>query len=254
MKHRMNSLKRIQNEIEHGRKLSSSPNAEAIWGWDTPAGRLRAKRRAGLIISGAQLDSSMRVLEIGCGTGLFTEYFADTGAHILAVDVSPELLETARNRKRWPGSVEFRVQSFDDVDCRLPFDAVIGSSVLHHLDIRGAIKKIYQILKPGGMLSFAEPNMLNPQIFVERAFSAFPPFSSYVSPDETAFIKWKLRNLLRTEGFEEIVIHPFDWLHPSTPMRLIDRVHSLGRTIEKCPILREFSGSLIISARRPSMN
>ncbi len=51
-----------------------------------------------MIISGADLKPGLRVLEIGCGTGLFTEMFARTGAHLVAVDISGELLEFAHGR------------------------------------------------------------------------------------------------------------------------------------------------------------
>ena len=34
------------------------------------------------------------------------------------------------------------------------FDAVIGSSVLHHLDIEKALSEIYRVLRPGGVISF----------------------------------------------------------------------------------------------------
>ncbi len=88
---------RSENEITHGYKLVQS-DPEKVWGWGTPAGQLRAIRRAEMIIYGAELKSGMRVLEIGCGTGLFTEMFARTGAHLVAVDISGELLEFAHGR------------------------------------------------------------------------------------------------------------------------------------------------------------
>jgi SAM-dependent methyltransferase len=59
------------------------------------------------------------------------------------------------------------------------FDAVVGSSVLHHLDLEPALAKIRALLKTGGVLSFAEPNMLNPQVFFER-YAGFLPMFSYV--------------------------------------------------------------------------
>jgi hypothetical protein len=49
---------------------------EGIWGWGTPAGQVRARRRAELIVSAPELRPGIRALEIGCDTGLFTELFA----------------------------------------------------------------------------------------------------------------------------------------------------------------------------------
>ncbi len=241
----MNSLG--QREIEHGKRLAGL-ETEEIWGWDTPAGRLRAGRRADLIIRGGNLGPGSKALEIGCGTGMFTELFARTGARVVAVDISGDLLRKAIARKL-PERVTFLEKRFEDCEVDGPFDAVIGSSILHHLDTRASFAKICALLKPGGMMSFAEPNMLNPQVFVERRFRRWFP---YVSPDETAFVRWHLAEVLSRTGFERIEITPFDWLHPSTPVAMIDPVTRVGRWLERIPVVREFAGSLGICARRPS--
>jgi len=236
-----------RHEIEHGRLLAGL-RTEEVWGWDTPAGRLRADRRGELIIRGGHLAPGTRALEIGCGTGRFTELFARTGCRVVAVDISGDLLKGAIARGL-PERVTFLEKPFEDCEVDGPFDAVIGSSVLHHLDINASLARIHALLRPGGMMSFAEPNMLNPQVFVERRFRRW---FSYVSPDETAFVRWRLAGVLSRAGFEKIEISPFDWLHPSTPASMIDPVKRIGQWLERIPIVRELAGSLWICARRPS--
>ena len=88
---------RAEREIAHG-KLLATADTETVWGWGTPAGRRRAKRRASLVATAAKLGPGVRALEVGCGTGTFTELFVQTGATIVAVDISPELLEKAKAR------------------------------------------------------------------------------------------------------------------------------------------------------------
>ena len=237
---------RHKHELEHGKYVASN-QPEDVWGWGTPAGKLRARRRAELILKGARVDRASRVLEIGCGTGLFTEMFTAAGAEITAIDISPDLLEIAR-AKALP-RVRFVEGSFEEWDAGYPFDAVIGSSVLHHLDMDRALPKIAQFLKPGGRMSFAEPNMLNPQIYCERHFRRFFP---QVSPDETAFVRMRLARTLARAGFESISIRPFDWLHPATPPALIGTVLSIGRCCEWLWPVKEFAGSLHIVARKPA--
>lgn len=238
---------RPAHERHHGAYLASG-DTEALWGWDTPAGRLRATRRGTLIAHGAGLRPGLAALEIGCGTGLFTAMFAQTGAHITAIDISPELLEKAHQRELPADRVAFQVQNLDEYHPPTRFDAVIGSSVLHHLDIAQAFPRIYTLLKPGGLMSFAEPNMLNPQIFCERTCRWMFP---YVSPDEMAFVRWHLDLLLRLAGFDAVEITPFDWLHPSTPEPLIPFVRATGRWLESLPGVCEFAGSLFIRCRKP---
>jgi len=240
---------RGQREIEHGRKLVEG-GAERIWGWDTPAGRVRAVRRARLIAEGAGLAPGVRALEIGCGTGLFTELMAKTGAEIVAVDISDELLDAARLRNLPPDRVRFLHKRFEDCDVDGPFDAVVGSSVLHHLEIEPALRRAFELLKPGGVMSFAEPNMLNPQIAIQKNIG-FIKRRLGDSPDETAFVRRSFRRLLESVGFTGVCITPIDWLHPSTPRPLIGVVGAIGGVLEAIPLIREFSGSLHIRCVRP---
>lgn len=237
------------HEVEHGKKLSQH-DPELIWGWGSPAGRVRAKRRARLIAQGAFLKSGTRALEVGCGTGLFTGEFIESGAHITAVDISPDLLEEARRKGLPADSVRFIEKPFEECEVDGPFDAVIGSSILHHLNLDESLPKILALLKPGGMMSFAEPNMLNPQILLQKNI---PWLKERLgdSPDETAFVRWSFASLLKGKGYTDIRISPFDWLHPFTPEPLIGAVSSLGKILEKIPVIREFSGSLLITCRRP---
>jgi len=241
---------RAAHEIEHGRKLAQH-EPERIWGWSTAAGRLRASRRADLIIHSTALGPGKRALEIGCGTGLFTEKFARTGAQIIAVDLSTNLLEKARARGLPESQVRFLAKPFESCDVEGPFDAVIGSSVLHHLELRPALAKILSLLKPGGVMCCAEPNLLNPQIMIQKNI---PWIREHLgdSPDERAFFRWPLRRLLLNMGFESVVITPFDWMHPATPERMIGAVKAAGKILEKTPLLKELAGSLLIRASRPA--
>ena len=240
---------RAVHEIEHGRKLARH-EPEQIWGWGTPAGRVRAERRAELIIHGAALAANKRALEIGCGTGNFTEKFARSGAQIVAVDISADLLKRAHSRGLPESQVRFLTKPFEECDIDGPFDAVIGSSILHHLDLEPALEKIWGLLRPGGMMCFAEPNMLNPQILIQKNV---PWIRQRLgdSPDETAFIRWPLQRLLLKTGFEKIMVTPFDWLHPAVPERWIGTISAVGHVFERTPILRELAGSLLIQASRP---
>ena len=129
---------RAEHEIHHG-ELLASKDTELIWGWGTPAGRVRATRRAQLIGKGAKLGPNVHVLEIGCGTGMFTEMFAQTRARIVAVDISPDLLKKADARNLLKDTVHFMEKRFEDCDVDGPFDAVVGSSILHHLEVEKAL-------------------------------------------------------------------------------------------------------------------
>ena len=248
MSHREDAKK--ANEILHGIKLAKA-DPESIWGWGTPAGRLRALRRAKLIAEAVDARSQRRILEIGCGTGYFTEFFAQSGCkEIVAVDISQELLDRATQRNLPPDKVQFVNIAFEQLDETDLFDTVIGSSILHHLPLDESLEKIFRILRHGGSLCFAEPNMLNPQIFLQKNIPWLKRLMGD-SPDETAFVRWPLAQSLMSAGFVEVSIQPFDWLHPATPIALIGLVSAVGSFLERVPGVREFAGSLCIAAKKP---
>jgi SAM-dependent methyltransferase len=242
-------LTRKTREIEHGRLLSQK-KPEEIWGWESPAGRARAIRRAGKIISGANLSEGDLVLEIGCGVGNFTESFARTGCNLFAADISPDLITLAKKKLIPQKNVTIIQNSYEFCAVHGPYDAIIGSSILHHLDIDTALPVLFDMLKPNGFFCFAEPNLLNPQIFLQKKIPWIKKAMGD-SPDETAFISFSLARKLARAGFTDIEVIPFDWLHPSTPEIFINTIASISKILERIPIIREFSGSLLIKCKRP---
>jgi SAM-dependent methyltransferase len=186
---------------------------------------------------------------LGCGTGCFTRELALSGADIVAIDVSPELLEIARATCS-ASNVRYQIQNAYALSYPgAVFDSVVGSSVLHHLEIKKALRDVYRVLKPGGTIYFTEPNMLNPQIAIQKNI---PWIKRKLgdSPDETAFFRWPLRRLLEQTGYRDIRIDPFDFLHPKTPVAVIDSVNALGQFLESLPVISEFAGSLYIRATK----
>ena len=235
---------RIAKEVQHGRFLAQHVAGE-IWNWESPAGKLRWARRVRMLTS--HLKPGMTVLELGCGTGSFTQELARSGADVVAIDVSPELLEIAKANSS-ASNVRYEIQNAYDLKyAGAIFDSVVGSSVLHHLEIEAALRQVYRVLKPGGAIYFTEPNMLNPQIAIQKNI---PWIKQHLgdSPDETAFFRWPLRRLLEKTGYRNVRIDPFDFLHPKTPVALIGRVISFGRFLEKTPVISEIAGSLYIRA------
>jgi SAM-dependent methyltransferase len=239
---------RIAEEVAHGRRLSSE--RPEIWFWSTPAGQRREERRTRMILEHGRFVANEKLLEIGCGVGNFTgQIHAAVGADIVAVDVSPDLLEEARARV--PG-VRFEVADVHRLAyADAAFDAVYGSSILHHLEIETALREILRVLRPGGRMVFAEPNMLNPQVFVIKNVP-WVKRRMHETPHETAFVRWSLAGLLSRTGFVAVRVSPFDFLHPHVPRRLIGAVERLGRVLEWLPLVREVAGSCLIYAEKPA--
>jgi trans-aconitate methyltransferase len=69
-----------------------------------------------------------RVLDLGCGTGVLTSEIASTGAHVLGIDRSPEMIAEAR--QKYP-SLQFEVCDARSLNFSQEFDAVFSNAVLH---------------------------------------------------------------------------------------------------------------------------
>jgi len=227
------------NELEHSKYLSEN-NPEKIWHWDSSTGIIRWDRRVKMFLE--LLRGRKNILELGCGTGLLTR---ELKGKIVAIDICHELISIAKSRY---SKAKYIVGDANEMSFYNEFDAVVGSSSLHHLN-KDVLENIYHALKPGGIIVFTEPNMLNPHIFLERKIK-FLRKKFGVSEDETAFVRWNLKRELKKQGFTNIQIVPFDFLYPYIPNSWVGFVTSLGLVLERIPVIKEFSGSLLITAKK----
>jgi ubiquinone/menaquinone biosynthesis C-methylase UbiE len=114
--------------------------------------------------------SGKKILDLGCGAGETSVYFALQGADVDACDIAEDLLEVAgRLAKKFGVAVRFKPAEAG----ALPypenhFDFVFGNGVLHHVALAPTAKEVRRVLKPGGKAFFIEPLPYNPAIMVYR--------------------------------------------------------------------------------------
>jgi SAM-dependent methyltransferase len=247
----------LEAGFQHGERAHFDRLAEATgeiwWGSRTVAGRRRLRRRADLLTAELASMDDPRVLELGCGTGALTRPLLECmpDLKLTAVDISPRSIDIAR--RQCADFSRARIEVVDLFESPYPpgsFDALIGNSVLHHLHVELFLPIITRLLRPGGLMWFYEPNMLNPQIAIEKNVGFIGRWLQN-TPDETAFFRWRLGRQLRSAGFRDVSIVPFDFLHPGLPEWSAPLLDRLGKAVERFPLLREIAGSLRIRATRP---
>jgi SAM-dependent methyltransferase len=146
-----------------------------------------------------------RILDCGCGYGILSILMAQRGAVLDAFDLSENRVRTARRYCEASG-VESRVtvrtgviEEIDYPDGQ--FDLVLGTRILHHVDIATAGAEVYRVLKPGGMALFWEPTLRNPLYRVgRRVYRAIPALPRSGSPDEHPLTEDEIETLRATFG------------------------------------------------------
>jgi len=129
-------------------------------------------------------EAGERLLDVGCGTGHWSSFFAAMGYQITGIDVAPEMVEVART-----AVPECSFQVADA--CELPFDdasfdvAASMATLEFILDPAAAVAEMVRCVKPGGSLLIGTLNRLAP-LNQHRLSKGKQPYASahLLSPDE----------------------------------------------------------------------
>ncbi|WP_105616356.1 class I SAM-dependent methyltransferase [Vallitalea okinawensis] len=90
-------------------------------------------------------------LDIGCGTGEFTEKFANKVSMVYGIDLSPIMIEEAKKRHS-SKNIKYVVQDFDELDEEIRYDYIVSIATFHHLELQSALPKVKRLLKDNGVL------------------------------------------------------------------------------------------------------
>jgi ubiquinone/menaquinone biosynthesis C-methylase UbiE len=94
-----------------------------------------------------------RALEIGCGSGAFSRRLTNSSRQVLAVDLSPQMIQAAKARAATPSNLDFQIgdamtMEFQDQS----FDCIASIATLHHLPMNEILIKLKRALRVGGRL------------------------------------------------------------------------------------------------------
>lgn len=128
--------------------------------WDTPDRQARAEIVAAAIRDNVALAPSMRAIDLGAGTGLLGLALAgDVGEMVLA-EPSAGMREVIAGKLASGPPANVRAIAFevpDDPPAGERFDLAVSMLVLHHLpDTSAALRAIFRLLRPGGLIALAD--------------------------------------------------------------------------------------------------
>jgi nucleoside-diphosphate-sugar epimerase/ubiquinone/menaquinone biosynthesis C-methylase UbiE len=238
------------NEIRVDQEIKHFSDLRHIWpGQGTPAGQKRYDNKGVLFRKYCGLGKNERMLEIGCGDGEFTKRLRGIGAQIVATDITPAVVERGEKRLSFPG-LEYKVDNCENLSFRNgTFSVVCGVSILHHVGMEKTLREAYRVLQKGGRIFFTEPNLINPIIFLATNIKWLRE-KMELSPGERALLRKDVEAVLKNIGFKKVIVRNYDFLLPWAPEFFIKPLEKFGVILEKTPLIKEISGSLLIYAEK----
>jgi len=118
-----------------------------------------------LVVTLSDVKDNSKILDIGCGTGLLSlKFLQSADCFIVGIDVSKEMLSIFKNKiDKLNLKKKITCKSMDAASLKFnnnTFDIVASTVTLHHLkEKQRPLRKIYNILKPGGKLIIGDIDM-----------------------------------------------------------------------------------------------
>ena len=153
----------------NGRLFDEWPEKYDRW-FETPIGALVKKYENELLLDLLQPGPGERILDVGCGTGVFTLNILAFGPRVTGLDISQPMLKRAEHKTQgYPfRSVAGDMLSLPFEDER--FDKAVSMTALEFVeDAKGAVADLFRVTKKGGVIVVTTLNSLSPGLPAEKS-------------------------------------------------------------------------------------
>ncbi|XP_068617453.1 ubiquinone biosynthesis O-methyltransferase, mitochondrial-like [Battus philenor] len=168
--------------------------------------------------------ANKKILDVGCGGGIFSEGLAKVGAKVTGIDAGKDLIELAKHHSKQNPKLSNNLPSYIctsvEEHCQERknyYDAVVASEVIEHVtDKELFVKACVETLKPDGKIFFTTPNRSRlTQIFgiyvAEYILNITPrgthQYEKFMTPNELTFLLE--RNNCHVELSYGVIYYPF---------------------------------------------
>jgi ubiquinone/menaquinone biosynthesis C-methylase UbiE len=210
------------------------------------------------------------VLEVGCGSGIAVQLFAEAGANVTAIDLTPWAVETTRARLDAFG-LDGEVLEADGENlpfAEASFDLVFSWGVIHHTsDMSRALSELVRVCRPGGELVLMLYHRHSFFFLAYRGLARFLPlarrlgfhFEGARAGEREGliarhFTRSEVEHMLRAHGLGEIYVEPYGQDAELLPLPRRVRLPITERLPQhlKDSLLRRYGHQLGITAVKPS--
>jgi dolichol-phosphate mannosyltransferase len=187
------------------------------------------------------------VLELGAGRGLFTRQLGlvTRGRNpITSASFGP----VGESVPDMPADIErLTIHSLPGPLAARRFDFIVAMDLLDRRNCAWLLRRVYEMLKPGGQVLFYESNPWNPVLRVRRFISRL-----FRRPDPRRLLsRGALYELVSEVGFVRVFSVFNDFVYPPLTRWLIWFLRPLSILLENLPFVRIFAGSILLHAQKP---
>jgi ubiquinone/menaquinone biosynthesis C-methylase UbiE len=213
------------------------------------AARFFYERKLAVALALSHLRPPARILDVGCGYGIFTYALAGMGFTVAGVDLSPRYVGLAREagKGRTHGAERFHVADAEDLS-EFPdasFDAVVSFSTLRYVPRPSrALAEFRRVIRPGGVVVVDFPNRFSPWFRMIKPWTGTRPHmhDHLTTPREAV-------HLLAGAGFTDIRHQVLLFSPKTAPSWLFPVLRTAGTILEAMPLARR-CGAIVMTCGR----
>lgn len=165
-----------------------------------------------------EVHAPERVLDVGCGSGVFADALAQRGAEVVAVDANADAINYAQTTFARQG-LSFSLGLLDEL--QLPdasFDKVTCLEIVEHVylhQVNTLLRSLHKLLKPGGQALITTPNYRGLWPAIEWATDRFSKVAKMDGEQHvTHFSRELLETCLQNAGFSVERMRTFSTFAP----------------------------------------
>jgi ubiquinone/menaquinone biosynthesis C-methylase UbiE len=198
------------------------------------------------------LPKNGKLLDIGCGTGLFVQRYTENGRDAVGLDISKKMIERARLRC---GECDYTVGTGEKIPFYdNTFDAISSLLVFSYLrDPEAMLDEAYRVLKPGGAIAICTLG----KKLLTRGIPAIYHISEKINVPhvvmknfgERYYDREEMHELFTRAGFSEVQVRWCSFAHIDMVDPLFYLAQKVEPFVEKC--VPQLAYNICVSGKKP---
>lgn len=208
------------------------------------------------VLTLSKLKPGAQIVDLGCGSGIFTQLFQQRGYDCIGLDLSQKLLQLGKLQEPTIHYLQGDVEALPFSDNSL--DMIVLSCLVHHLpDPTLSASEVFRVLKPKGQFVAFDPNRLNPFMYLYRDRSS-PFYSSKgVTENERPVLPYKIRDTFDKVGFKTkshyVDSLSFRYVESDAAKGFLPIYNFIDRTFFKLKIMQPFRAFVFTHGIKPAL-